>query len=181
MARKARRPMVELHSATVPAAEGRPTAGPLLTCGCAAIDFRDGDAGDGSTFPPSMTSACSDRELCCALVLPEVQRGWRRRYHSVSIRAHTSPSAPTEVFFQSTNAATRRKMGRKMTAAVDNLGARPGSAVAMAAGAGCFDGHVAAQAAVVTAGWRAVAGHYHRRRDASRSGSTRGQGRCTPC
>ena len=41
-----------------------------------------------------------------------------------------------------------------------------------------------AQAAVVAAGTRAVAGHYHRRRDASTSGSTRDRASCTrrsPC
>ena len=99
------------------------------------------------------------------------------------IRAHTSPSAPTENFFQSTSAATRTRMGRKSTAAVGKDGAMPGGTVAAAAVQGASMA-LWAQAAVVAAGTRAVAGHYHRRRDASRSGSTRDRASCTrrsPC
>ena len=51
-----------------------------IAFGCAARFFRDGDVGDATTLPPSMTSPCRDRELCCALALLEVQRGWTGRH-----------------------------------------------------------------------------------------------------
>ena len=143
-----------------------------IAFGCAARFFRDGDVGDATTLPPSMTSPCRDRELCCALALLEVQRGWTGRH----IRGAHIPRHQRQPRTFSRARAQRRGRGWAGRAQHPWATMARGLAVQWQ----WFGAKVRGQGSAVASGTRAVAGHYHRRRDASRSGSTRDQERCTP-
>ena len=143
-----------------------------IAFGCAARFFRDGDVGDATTLPPSMTSPCRDRELCCALALLEVQRGWTGRH----VRGAHIPRHQRQPRTFSRARAQRR--GREWAGRAQHPWAT--MARGLAVQWQWFGAKVRGQGSAVASGTRAVAGHYHRRRDASRSGSTRDQERCTP-